>query len=174
MNEKVITIFGTGKTKPGEKIYQIAFELGSELAKAGFTIANGGYDGTMLAAADGANAQNGKVIGVTCKAFKKSKANRFVNREIKTSSLTERLEQLIKIGDGFVVLPGRTGTLLELAEVWELKNKHFISKPIVLLGNFWKPIIQLMTKTDPKAADCLQIAENVKQVKNIICQNIGV
>ena len=43
-------------------------------------------------------------------------------------------------------LPGGTGTLLELAAVWELKNKGFLDggKPIILMGDFWQPLVKLI------------------------------
>ena len=65
MNEKIITIFGTGRAKPGDAAYALAYELGKLLVEAGFTIANGGYGGTMSAAARGAVEAGGKTIGVT-------------------------------------------------------------------------------------------------------------
>ena len=98
----------------------------------------------MHAAAQGAAGVGGTVIGVTCSAFKNSVANEYVTREIVTASLEERLDTLVEIGQGYVVLPGGTGTLLELATVWELKNKGFLDrgKPIVLAGGFWRPLVE--------------------------------
>ncbi len=125
MREKIISIFGTAKARPGDSVYQLAYETGKLLAKTGFVIANGGYGGTMQAAAKAAIEAGGKTIGVTCSAFGGSVANEYISREIVTSSLDERLETLIKLGEGYVVLPGGTGTLLELAKVWELKTKAF-------------------------------------------------
>jgi len=151
MAEKTITIFGSGRTSRSDSRYALAYELGSRLAEAGFAIANGGYGGTMLAAAQGAAAAGGKVTGVTCSAFKSGKANQYITDEIVTASLDERLATLVRLGDAYAVLPGGTGTLLELALVWELKNKGFMNKakPIILLGEFWEPVVDLVTKDDP-------------------------
>lgn len=151
MNGKTISIFGTAKAKPGDTAFVMAEETGRLLAQAGFTIVNGGYGGTMLAAAKGAAEAGGKTIGVTCSAFKGSRVNEYITREIVTTSLDERLDTLIKLGCGYVVLPGSTGTLLELAKVWELKNKSFLKpdKPIILVGGFWKPLVDLITAEDP-------------------------
>ncbi|MFZ9011930.1 MAG: hypothetical protein ACO20W_08580, partial [Anaerohalosphaeraceae bacterium] len=49
-----VTVFGTSKAQPEEAVFQMAETLGRLLAKNGFTIANGGYGGTMLAGAKGA------------------------------------------------------------------------------------------------------------------------
>jgi len=174
MNEKTITIFGTGKAKPGDTAYALAYETGKLLARAGFTIANGGYGGTMLAAAKGAAQAGGKTIGVTCSAFKQSRANECISREIVTGSLDERLDTLIKLGLAFVVLPGSTGTLLELAKVWELKNKGFLEedKPIILVGRFWKPLADLIAADDPESRRYIHIAAGPEEVKDILVSGI--
>jgi uncharacterized protein (TIGR00730 family) len=170
MNDKTITIFGTANTKSGEPAYTLAYQTGKLLAQAGFVIANGGYGGTMLAAAKGAAEAGGETIGVTCSAFKGSKANEYITREIVTGSLDERLDTLIKMGRAYVVLPGGTGTLLELAKVWELKNKGFIDadKPIILVGGFWKPLVDLIAADDPDSSRYIRQADGPKQVVELI------
>lgn len=170
MEQKIITIFGTSRTNPCEENYELAYGLGKELVQKGYAIANGGYGGTMLAAAKGASQAGGKVFGITCAAFKNSKPNEYVTDEIKSPKLTDRLAKLIEIGDAYIVLPGGTGTLLELAEVWELKNKGFIpdEKPIILIGDFWKPLLAVIETDDPKAKARLTIVETPAQVVEMI------
>jgi len=160
MAETIVSVFGTSRAEPGQPLFELAQETGRALAQAGFIVANGGYGGTMLAGAKGAAEAGGTVIGVTCKAFKNSVANEYVTREVLTESLDERLHNLIKAAQAYVVLPGGTGTLLELASVWELKNKKFLdpSKPIVLMGDFWKPLVDLMASEDPRAAQRVVLA----------------
>ncbi len=170
MNDKTITIFGTSKTESGEPAYELAYETGRLLARAGYTIANGGYGGTMLAAAKGAAEAGGETIGVTCLAFEGSRANEYISREVVTKSLDERLDTLIKLGQAYVVLPGGTGTLLELAKVWELKNKGFIKadKPIILVGGFWKPLVDLIEAADPESGRYIRQADEPGQVVEMI------
>lgn len=170
MGEKTITIFGTGRAKKGDSAYQLAYEAGKLLAQAGFTIANGGYGGTMLAAAKGASEAGGEIVGVTCSAFKNSMANKYISREIVTGSLDERLDTLIKLGQAYVVLGGGTGTLLELAKVWELKNKGFLKtdKPIILLGGFWKPLVELVASDDPDSGRHVKQADRPEQIIKLI------
>ncbi len=169
MSEKTITIFGTAEAEEGGDVYALAFETGRVLAQAGFVIANGGYGGTMLAAAKGATEAGGKVIGVTCSAFERM-ANKYISREIVTGSLDERLDILIKLGCAYVVLPGGTGTLLELAKVWELKNKGFLEKdkPIILVGKFWTPLFDLITVDEPESINCLQRVDRPEQIEKLI------
>jgi len=170
MAEKTITIFGTSRAKPGDIAYTLAYRVGALLAQAGFTIANGGYGGTMLAAAKGAAEAGGNIIGVTCSAFRDSKANEYISREIVTDSFDERLDTLLKLGQAYVVLPGGTGTLLELAKVWELKNKGFLNadKPIILVGGFWQPLLDLIAVDDPDSSRHIKQAESIEQVVELI------
>ncbi|AQT68367.1 LOG family protein ORF6 in fasciation locus [Anaerohalosphaera lusitana] len=169
MSEIIVTVFGTSKARPGDSEFELAEALGTLLAKNGYTIANGGYDGTMYAAARGAASMGGKVIGVTCTAFKSS-ANEFVTQEIPTDALEGRLRKLVQLGEAYVVLPGGTGTLLELAEVWELKNKRFFAadKPVIILGEFWKPLVELMKQQDEKCDKCLSFAADPDEAVEII------
>jgi len=174
MSEKTITIFGTGRTNPDDTAYKLAYEIGKLLAQAGFTIANGGYGGTMLAAAKGAAEAGGKTVGVTCLAFGRGAANEYISREIVTSSLDERLDTLIKLGQGYVVLPGGTGTLLELAKVWELKNKGFLgaNKPIILVDGFWKSLVDLIVTDDPDSRRCIHIAAGPNEVRDFLVSSV--
>ena len=170
MDEIVISVFGTGRAKQGEPAYALAEQVGRALAEAGFAIANGGYRGTMHAAAQGAAGVGGTVIGVTCSAFRNSVANEYITREIVTASLEQRLNTLVEIGQGYVVLPGGTGTLLELATVWELKNKGFLdgSKPIILLGEYWKPLIEVVMADDLGCQEHLLLADEPKDVVRLL------
>ena len=130
----VITVFGSGSIGPKSKEWKLAYETGFLLAKAGFTLANGGYGGTMEASAKGAKDAGGKTIGVTTDEFQGSLANPFIDQEIKTKLWRERLFKLIDLADGFLILNGATGTMVELLVIWEMLNKGLLSKPAVILG----------------------------------------
>ena len=170
MNQHIITIFGTAGAAADDEVFKTAYETGKALAQRGFIIANGGYGGTMLAAAKGAAQANGSVIGVTCSAFKQSGANEYVTRVIVTDSLQQRLKKLVELGQGYVVLAGGTGTLLELAHVWELKNKGFAeaNKPIIIIGRFWKKLVDLIADMDADSIRCVQITDNPAEAAQIL------
>lgn len=170
MSIKTVTIFGTSRGRAGDSTFALALETGRLLARAGFTIANGGYCGTMLAAAKGAAEAGGEVVGVTCSVFKSGRANEYITREITTDSLDERLDTLIELGQAYVALPGGTGTLLELAKVWELRNKGFLKpdKPIILVGEFWKPLVELIGLDDPESSRYVELADDPEQVVEMI------
>ena len=172
MSGKIITIFGTSNAKPGDEVFSLAYELGRLCAQAGFAIANGGYGGTMLAAAKGAKQLGGKTIGVTCSAFGRKSPNEFITEEISTNSLAERLNKLMELGAAFVVLPGGTGTLLELAQVWEFTNKGFVNPPrlIILLTDFFRPLVDIVAVDDKKSVEFITIARTPAQVIEILME----
>ena len=140
-----MTVFGSAAPKPGEPDYQTAYELGHAAATAGWTLCNGGYGGTMTASAAGARSAGGHTIGVTCTALGRPTPNEWIVEEVQTPDLLTRLRELVTRGDAFVVLPGSTGTLLELALVWELRNKRLLDdRSICLLGAHWRAMADLL------------------------------
>jgi uncharacterized protein (TIGR00725 family) len=140
----IVTVFGSSRVKPETAEYTSAYETGSELAKSGFVLCNGGFGGTMEAAARGAKEAGGKTIGIIAIAFGAS-ANKWIDETIVVETPLDRMMRLIATGDAYVVLKGGTGTLLELAAVWELMNKGLISeKPIVVLGGFWEGVVKTL------------------------------
>ena len=176
MNNKIIiSVFGSGKAKPGEDLFELAQSVGRFLAGGGYVIANGGYGGTMLATAKGASHADGEVVGVTCRAFGRSKANEYVTEVIETAELAERLGRLVELGQAYVFLPGGTGTLLELAEVWELKNKGLAdsSKPIIMVGEFWKPLVELITGIQPASRELVDIVASPEEMMRVLTEHFS-
>jgi len=77
---------------------------------------------------------------------------------------------LVELGRAYVVLPGGTGTLLELAKVWELKNKGFLKtdRPIILVGGFWKSLVDLVVTDDPDSSRYVELADDPNRILEII------
>jgi hypothetical protein len=145
---KIVTVFGSSRPRPGEAQYSVAQELGSELARQGFIVCSGGYAGTMEAVSRGAKGAGGRTIGITAQFFK-ARVNQYIDEEIRKKTWRDRLFALIERGNAFVTCPGGTGTLVELALVWEMLNKNVIgSKPLVVLGEFWHPIIDRVREVE--------------------------
>jgi uncharacterized protein (TIGR00725 family) len=146
--EKIITVFGSSRPKESDADFAQARELGENLAKAGFAVCSGGYGGVMEAVSRGAKEVGGKTYGVTAEFFT-CKANEWVDVEVRKETWQERLFELIELADGFVACKGGTGTLVELAVVWEMLNKSVMpAKPFVVLGEFWQPILQRVREVE--------------------------
>ena len=145
---KIVTVFGSSRPREGDSHYTQAHALGAALASRGFDVCSGGYAGVMEAVSRGAKEAGGRTLAVTARFFK-SRANRWVDRQIRVSTWQQRLFQLIERGHGFVACPGGTGTLVELAVVWEMLNKGVMTgKPFVVLGSFWQPIIERVREVE--------------------------
>lgn len=153
-DKRIVTVFGSSRPHEGDSDYEEARALGKALVQRGFAVCSGGYGGVMEAVSRGAKEAGGKVYGVTAEFFAR-KANPWVDVEVHKKSWEDRLFELIRIGDAYVACKGGTGTLVELAVVWEMLNKSVISaKPCVVLGEFWQPILDRVREVEqgPQAA----------------------
>ncbi len=142
---KIVSVFGGSAPRPGTPPYAEAQTLGAALARAGWTVATGGYTGVMEAASRGACEAGGHVIGVTCgliEDWKGLRANAWVKEEQRFSTLRERLGHLVEFCDAAVALPGGVGTLSEIALTWSLLQTGEIKrKPFILLGPVWHAMV---------------------------------
>jgi uncharacterized protein (TIGR00725 family) len=146
--KKIITVFGSSRPEDGHADYAEAFELGRALAAAGFAVCTGGYGGVMEGVSRGASESGGRVLAVTSEFFR-PRANRWVSEETRTATWQERLFELVRLGDGYVACKGGTGTLVELAVVWEMLNKKAMEhRPFVVLGDFWQPILDRVREVE--------------------------
>lgn len=167
MKKKIITIFGSSLPKENEEQYEIASELGTLLAKNNFDVCTGGYKGIMEAVSKGAAANGGSAIGVTL-SYAKYSPNKFLTEEIKCKTLFERITKLIELGNAYILLQGGTGTLLELASVWEFMNKNLLEvKPIICHSKIWKEIGSIIDKQiefEKRVTGLVKYFENVDEI----------
>jgi len=145
---RVVTVFGSSRPRPGDAHYAQAQALGAALAAEGLVVCSGGYSGVMEAVSRGAKEAGGHTLAVTAAAFR-GKANAWVDEEIRVQSWRERLFELVRLGRGYVACPGGTGTLVELAVVWEMLNKGLMkARPLAVLGDFWQPVIERVREVE--------------------------
>ena len=141
---KTVTIFGSSKPLPGDGEYEKAYNLGRLIGEAGLNICSGGFQGIMDAVSKGAHEAGTKAIGITVNLYN-AKPSKYLSEEIVCDTLFNRLENLINKGDAYIVLPGGTGTLLELSLVWEYFNKGITPlKPFACLGEMWDKLSKLI------------------------------
>lgn len=170
---RCITIFGSARPVEGDAEYELACSVGKALAAAGYQICNGGYGGTMEASARGAKEIGSETTGVVAEFFG-TRANQWIDKIVVVPSLVERLMKLIELGDGYIILKGGTGTLLEFAAVWEMMNKNVMNeKPIIVFGNFWNGVIgtlsnELLFEGKTSCTKFVSIAHDVNEVIRIL------
>lgn len=146
VKKKFVTVFGSSVPQPGDAEYEYAYQLGKKLAQNNINVCSGGFQGIMDAVSKGARECDAEAVGVTLDIYNVH-ASKYLSREIVCNTLFDRLKSLIEIGDAYVVLQGGTGTLLELALVWEYMNKNMIqTKPFACHSSLWKGIVELMEK----------------------------
>lgn len=168
-----VTIFGSSLPAEGSSTYIDALRLGRLCAESGFDICNGGYGGLMEASARGAHAAEGLTIGVTCDVWP-MRANKWIKEEIRTSTYPERLMTLVARGDAYVVLPGGTGTLVELALAWELMNKSVLSgtvggrRPLLVWEPYWRPVIECLNQEVHLGATAAPSLERFSRAMEIV------
>jgi hypothetical protein len=147
-------VFGSSQVREGEALYQEALELGRLLARAGFDVMTGGYDGVMAAVSRGVHEAGGRVIGVTLSLFDPEPPNPWLHEEQRTEAFSERLRHLTEQADGYIVLRGGIGTLTEFAYTWSLLQTGAVArKPFVVLGESWARLVRLLREDDFRIAD---------------------
>jgi uncharacterized protein (TIGR00730 family) len=173
---RTITIFGSSRTRVGEAEYEAAKRLGTLLAKRGWTICNGGNEGTMEASARGAKEAGGRTIGISIEQYRPATPNRWLDEEVVAETLFIRLEKLVTIADAFVVLRGGIGTLLELALAWNLiQSPQFSHKPLVVVGANWDAILAAMRAhlpMHPWEANSLAVVETVDEAVEMLAERL--
>jgi uncharacterized protein (TIGR00730 family) len=146
MSRKTITIFGSSLPREGDEEFETAYKLGKLLAQNNFNVCTGGYHGIMNAVSKGAIEEGGEAIGITVDLWG-AKPSKYLSTEIKCNTLFERISKLVETGDAFIILQGGTGTLLELAVVWEFMNKNLSKrKPVFCHSKMWKDIVSIIDK----------------------------
>ena len=126
-----------GSATPADPAYmELARGVGRALAERGMGVVyGGGRLGLMGAVADSALEAGGAVIGVIPQAL--------VNMEVAHRGLTElhvvetmhqRKQAFTDLSDGFVTLPGGTGTMDELWEALSWAQLGYHAKPVGLLN----------------------------------------
>lgn len=144
-----VTVFGSARFEPGHPYYELARRVGSELARAGFTVMTGGGPGVMEAANRGAREAGGRSVGCNIVLPIEQKPNGYLDRFIECRYFFVRKLLLAKYSYAFVAAPGGYGTIDELSEILVLiqtrKMKPF---PVVLLGrDYWSGLIAFFRDT---------------------------
>ena len=171
---KTIGVFGSYEPQPGTPLYALAYKLGQCLGKAGFAVLNGGYDGTMRASSEGARSVGARTIGVTCPAVLRFRGralatNPFLDEVYPAPTMLARIEAMMRASGGYVFLEGGTGTLSELAVMWEYVHKSFLRpRPLVVVGGFWEHLVERIAAARPGADRHIFRARSAEEVAGVM------
>jgi uncharacterized protein (TIGR00730 family) len=139
-----VTVFGSARLPEDHHWYQLAREIGRELAQIGCTVITGGGPGIMEAANRGAHEQGGASIGCNIRLPHEQHPNRFLDRVMTFDYFYVRKLMLLKYSSGFIFMPGGFGTFDELFETLTLiQTGKLQAFPCVAVGTpFWRPLIE--------------------------------
>ncbi len=145
-----VSIFGSARTKPDHKYFQMADDVAAALVKEGYGVITGGGPGIMEAGNKGAKEANGVSVGLNIELPMEQYANPYIDldKNFNFNYFFTRKVMFVKYAQAFVVLPGGFGTLDELFEVLTLiQTKKIEQVPIVLMGKaFWEGLWSWITE----------------------------
>jgi len=151
-----ISVIGGSQVKTGSEIYDMAYQVGKNIAKKSAILVCGGLSGVMEAACKGAKEEGGLTIGIL-PATEASTANRWVDIKIPTGLGYARNALVVLSADAVIAIDGADGTLSEIGYALTFK------KPLIGL-NTWeiKPYRkmctpQIITASSPQEAVDLAI-----------------
>jgi len=147
--EPAVTIYGSARTKPDNKIFAQTEEIAALLGKAGFNIMTGGGPGVMEAANMGARKAGVRSVGLNIKLPVEQACNVYADKVITFHHFFVRKVMLVKYATAFVIMPGGLGTLDELTEVLNLIQTQKIRPfPVILFSSeYWAGFLDWLKST---------------------------
>ncbi len=176
-----VAVFGSARTRPDDKYYKMAEDLGRALAKRNFGVITGGGPGIMEAANKGAREVEGGVsIGMNISLPMEQKNNAYQNISVNHHYFFVRKVMFVKYSHAFVCFPGGFGTMDEFFEsltlIQTLKIDPF---PVVLIGSeFWSGLIEWLRETmlerfgyiHGKDLNLFRIMDDVEEAAEVIAK----
>lgn len=171
-----ISIFGSARTKPGHKYYELTVEIAKKLAEEGFGIITGGGPGIMEAANKGASLAGGNSVGLNIDLPFEQNENPFIDRDksLDFDYFFVRKVMFTKYAQGFIMMPGGWGTMDEFFEVATLiQTRKFTQTPMICMGSAywnglfdWMRTIMLETESNlsPGDLEMIKIFDTVDEV----------
>ncbi|MCB0458495.1 MAG: TIGR00730 family Rossman fold protein [Flavobacteriaceae bacterium] len=175
-----VSIFGSARTKPGDKYYELAEKIAFELTQHGYGIITGGGPGIMEAGNKGAHRGKGVSVGLNIDLPFEQFDNPYIDRDknVQFDYFFVRKVMFVKYAQGFVVMPGGFGTLDELFEAMTLIQTKKIGRfPIILVGKeFWNGLfdwvqhvlIEKYGNVSPEDMKLIRIVDTAQEVVELL------
>jgi uncharacterized protein (TIGR00730 family) len=168
-----VSLFGSARSRPEERHYQLAERMGSALVRGGFSVITGGGPGVMEAANKGAFLAHGTSVGLNISLPMEQRSNPYLTHSFNFHYFFCRKVMFVKYSLAFVCFPGGFGTMDEFFEAMTLIQTEKIDRfPVVLMGtDFWAPLIDWMRQvmlTDfgnisPEDLDLFRLTDDVEE-----------
>lgn len=146
--EPAVSIYGSARLKPGDKLYADAEDIAFRLGSMGFAIITGGGPGVMEAANRGASRAGVTSVGLNIKLPSEQVINQYATKTMTFHHFFVRKVMLVKYASAFIIMPGGLGTMDELTEVLTLMQTQKIRPfPVILFDSkFWEGFLQWLGK----------------------------
>lgn len=144
-----ICVYGASSAALDEAYYRAAYELGVEIAEAGYGLVYGGGNmGVMGACARGVHSQNGHVVGVLPSFMAEVIGVPYEKADEMTvvDTMRERKQAMEDLASAFVMAPGGIGTVEEFMEILTLKQLKRHKKAIVVLNtlSYYDSLVKML------------------------------
>lgn len=175
-----ISIFGSARTLPGHKYYELAVDIARRLAEEGFGVITGGGPGIMEAGNKGAFNAGGRSVGLNIELPFEQHSNPFIDRDknLNFDYFFVRKVMFAKYSQGFIMMPGGFGTMDEFFEVATLiQTRKFTQTPMICIGTeYWSGLFRWMKEVmfeqfayiSPGDLDMIKIFDTTEEVVNYL------
>jgi len=177
-----VSIFGSARTKPDNRYFQIAEDIAYGLTQKGYGVITGGGPGIMEAGNKGAQRGGGKSVGLNIELPFEQGSNPYIDRDklMNFDFFFVRKVMFVKYSQGFIILPGGFGTFDELFEAITLIQTEKILKfPIILVGKaYWQGLLDWVKQSvledegniNPGDLDLIKLVDTAEEAVNEIDQ----
>jgi uncharacterized protein (TIGR00730 family) len=144
-----VTVYGSARFHEDHPYYQLARNMGKQLAQNGFSVLTGGGPGVMEAANRGAKEGEGVSLGCNIKLPFEQKLNPYIDTKAEFEFFFTRKVILRKNSVAYVLMPGGFGTMDEIFEVLTLlQTGKLPPRPVVCMGrDYWQHMQKFLRDT---------------------------
>jgi uncharacterized protein (TIGR00730 family) len=183
--KNLITVFGSARTDPSDRMYQEAVKVGRKLVEHGYGVVTGGGPGIMEAANKGASEAGGTSIGLNIELPMEQTPNPFQSISLDFRYFFIRKVCFLKYTYGVIVFPGGFGTMDEFFESITLVQTNKINRiPTILVGrDFWEPMVDVVKNMllkdkmiSPKDVELYKIVDSAEEAVDYLlgCHQFGI
>jgi hypothetical protein len=156
-NKDIIKISVIGGSQVDIEIYNLAYEVGKEIARNGAVLVCGGLSGIMEASCKGAKEEGGLTVGIL-PTSNENDANKYVDIKIPTGMGYARNVPVILSSHAVIAINGSCGTLSEIGyaltyfkpiiglKTWEVRPYYSENTPFIIRVKTAKEAVKIAIK----------------------------